>query len=356
MKVLTFPLFFPSLSLTSLVNAIHKSIPSLLFGNTMIYKPSELTPTSALLLQDIYKQVGIPDGTFSVVLGDYQVGSQLVQHPLVSKISLTGSEQTGKVVSQQAAESATFKRLTLELGGKSPLIIMDDANVEEAIQGAMAGNWYASGQVCSNGTRVFVHESIHDEFVHGLIEQTQQLSIGDPMDGMTDVGPMISREQMEKVQKYVGIGVNVDGATLAYGGQPIDPMDPISNFSDVADSNGYFLSPAIFTNCTDDMRIVQEEVFGMLLSVLRFSTDDEVIHRANASKYGLAGGIFTQDVQRAQRVASQLHAGTVWINNYNLGHVQLPWSGWKQSGLGSENGIAGVEAWTQCKSVYVEMN
>jgi len=308
----------------------------------MVFKPSELTPTNALTLAEIYMEAGLPEGVFNVVVGDGSVGTPLVNHDGVDKVSFTGSVGTGRKVYTSASES--FKKVTLELGGKSPLIIFEDTNMKDAVTAAMVANWYSSGQVCSNGTRVFVHESIHDEFVKQLIDATSKLVIGDPMDKSTQIGPMVAKDHMEKVMNYINIGKNDDNATLVYGGESM-----------LGDTCGYFLSPAIFTDCTDDMRIVKEEVFGMVMSILTFTDEDDVLNRANDTTFGLAAGVFTQDLQRAHRVVHNLQAGTTWINNYNLAPVELPWGGFKNSGLGSENGLAGVESWSRLKSVYVEM-
>jgi len=334
-----------------LMNAVAKSAPALSFGNAMLFKPSELTPNSALILAQIYEEAGVPPGVFQVLLGDGSIGSELVKSPVVSKVSFTGSVETGiKLRQAQAASTCTstnFQKMTLELGGKSPLIIMDDANLDEAVTGAMQANWYSNGQVCSNGTRVFVHEYLKEEFLEKLVERTKLLKIGDPMQEDTVIGPMVSENHMNKVLDYIDIGKNVDKAHLFYGGERVGGCL----------EHGFYLTPAIFTDCNDQMRIVQEEVFGMLMSVLTFQDEEEVLSRANATNFGLAAGIFTNDIKRAHRMASYLKAGTVWINNYNLGPVELPWGGCKHSGVGRENGSydAAFE-WTVSKSVYVEMN
>ncbi len=331
-----------------LMNAVAKSAPSLSFGNSMIFKPSELTPNSALILAEIYEEAGVPPGVFQVLLGDGSVGAELVKSPHIGKISFTGSVGTGKKLCEMkaGAESNTFTKMTLELGGKSPFIIMDDADMEQAVTGAMQANWYSNGQVCSNGTRVFIHESLKEEFLELLLEKTKLLKIGDPMQQDTDIGPMISENHMKNVLKYIDIGRDVDNAKLIHGGERVSnrPHD------------GFYLTPAIFCNCTDNMQIVKEEIFGMVMSVLTFQDEEEVIRRANASQFGLAAGIFTNNIKRAHRLANQLKAGNVWINNYNLGPVELPWGGYKQSGVGRENGsFEAAHEWTTSKSIYVEM-
>jgi len=329
-----------------LQGALWKSVPALAFGNSMIFKPSEYTPSTALwLAEECYAEAGVPEGVFQVVLGDGQVGEELVQSDLVSKISFTGSAEVGRRVYETAARG--MKNVTMELGGKSPLIIFDDADLENAVSASLLANFYSNGQVCSNGTRVFVHESIIEEFVDRLVERTKKLRIGDPRDVNTDIGPMAHYDQFEKVLTYVDIGVK-EGATLLHGGKRVNDLP-----EELRD--GYFLSPAIFTNCTDDMTICKQEVFGMFMSILSFTSEEEVISRANNTEFGLAAGVFTRDIQRGHRVVDNLQAGVTWINNYNLAPMNLPWGGVKYSGLGRENGLGGVESWTQLKSVYVEM-
>jgi len=325
-----------------LQSAILKSAPSLAFGNAMIFKPSELTPQTTLRLAEIYDDVGIPAGLFNVVLGDGNVGRTLVEDPRVKMLSFTGSVTTGRSIYTRAAQD--FKRVVLELGGKSPLIIFNDADLDAAVTGAMMSNWLSSGQACSNGTRVFVHTDIVDIFTERLIERTSRLKIGDPMDADTQIGPMVSKEHMERVQEYIRVGQEDDKANLLYGGKRIEGMD------------GFFLEPTIFSNCRDEMRIVQEEIFGMVLCILPFDDEEEVLRRANDTCFGLSAGVFTEDIRRGHRMVARLEAGTTWINNYNLAPVELPWGGFKHSGIGSENGLAGVESWTRLKSVYVEMN
>lgn len=281
-----------------------------------------------------------------MVLGGGETAQHLIHSPKISKVSFTGSVSTGLRVYQQAA--ASMKKVTMELGGKSPLIIFNDAHLDNAVSGAMMANWYSSGQVCSNGTRVFVQEDVMDEFVQRLLERTKKLRIGDPMDTETDIGPMAHKLQYDKVLDYIHIGMKEDRATLLYGGKR--PNNLSSHIQ-----NGYYLQPAMFTNCTDEMTIAKEEIFGMVMSILSFKSEQEVIERANNTEFGLAAGVFTQDIQRGQRVIDSLDAGAAWINNYNLAPIYLPWGGCKLSGIGRENGVASVEEWTQWKSVYCEM-
>ncbi len=322
--------------------AAWKSAPALAMGNAMIFKPSEVTPLSALKLAEIYVEAGLPAGLFNVVQGFGDVAAKLVSHPSIAKISLTGSVPTGKKV--MATAGSLMKPATMELGGKSPIIIFDDASLEDAIGGAMLGNFYSTGQVCSNGTRVFVQDGLHDRFVERLIERTKAIRIGDPMDPDTHIGPMVSRAQRDKVASYVEIG-KAEGAHCAIGGG-IPSLQGMEG--------GFFIEPTVFTGVTDTMRIALEEIFGPVMAVLKFAEEDEVIARANGTEFGLAAGVFTADMARAHRVIGQVKAGTCWINAYNLTPVELPFGGMKQSGMGRENAADALAAWSQVKSVYVE--
>lgn len=319
-----------------------KSAPALAMGNAMVFKPSETTPLSALALAEIYTEAGLPDGLFNVVQGLGPVGAALTSHPRIDKISLTGSVPTGRKV--MATAGGQLKHATMELGGKSPIIVFDDADVENAIGGAMLGNFYSTGQVCSNGTRVFVQSGIRQRFLERLVERTKAIRIGDPLDPETQLGPLVSRAQHEKVMSYIEIG-RQDGAELLFGGgaPSMQGMD-----------GGCFVEPTVFANVTDSMRIAREEIFGPVMCVLDFETEDVVVARANDTEFGLAAGVFTNDMARAHRVTAQLQAGTCWINTYNLTPVEMPFGGFKQSGIGRENSLAALEHYSQLKSVYVE--
>ncbi len=323
--------------------ACWKSAPALACGNAMIFKPAELTPLSAIELEKIYREAGLPVGLFQVVQGKGDTGRLLSLHPGIAKMSLTGEVGTGKKVMIDAA--STLKYVTLELGGKSALIVFEDANLDEAVSGALLANFYSAGEVCTNGTRVFVQRKVREAFLAKLKARTEAMVVGDPLDPATHVGALISEAHMEKVLGYIALGER-QGAKLLTGGKRVTQGDL---------ARGAFVSPAIFTGCSDDMAIVREEIFGPVMAVLDFDDEDEVIARANATEFGLAAGIFTNDLNRAHRVIAELDAGTCWINTYNITPIELPFGGNKQSGLGRENGRAAIEYYTQLKSVYVAM-
>jgi len=323
--------------------ACWKAAPALACGNAMIFKPAELTPFTAVKLAEVLREAGLPPGVFQVVQGFADTGRLLTRHPDIRKISLTGEVGTGKAVMSDAAQ--TLKHVTLELGGKSPLIIFADAKLENAVAGALLANFYSSGQVCSNGTRVFVQRSIKAAFLKRLVARVGAMRIGDPMNPETQVGALISEQHMHKVLSYIARG-RAEGARILTGGARVTSGDLC---------NGYFVAPTIFDECRDDMSIVREEIFGPVMSVLEFEEEDEVIERANATEFGLAAGLFTNDLSRAHRVIARLQAGTCWINHYNVTPIELPFGGVKLSGLGRENGRAAIEHYTQLKSVYVAM-
>jgi betaine-aldehyde dehydrogenase len=323
--------------------ACWKAAPALACGNAMIFKPAELTPFTAVKLQEVLLEAGLPPGVFQVVQGFAETGRLLTRHAGIRKVSLTGEVGTGKAVMGDAAQS--LKNVTLELGGKSPLIVFDDAKLDNAVGGALLANFYSSGQVCSNGTRVFVHRSIKEEFLERLVKRVNAMKIGDPMHPDTQVGALISEQHMHKVLSYIARG-RAEGARLVTGGKRVTSGDL---------ARGFFVAPTIFDECRDDMCIVREEIFGPVMSVLDFVDEEEVIQRANATQFGLAAGVFTNDLTRAHRVIARLQAGTCWINHYNVTPVELPFGGVKQSGLGRENGRAALEHYTQLKSVYVAM-
>jgi len=306
--------------------ALWKSSVALACGNSMIFKPSEVTPLSALKLAEIYSEAGLPDGVFNVVQGDGSTGALLVNHPGIDKVSLTGSVPTGKAVMAEAAQS--LKKVTLELGGKSPIIVFDDADINNAVNAIVPANFYSTGQVCSNGTRVFAQHAIYPKLLAALIEQTERIRVGDPFDTATDIGPLVSQMQFDKVSEYL-LMAHQSKANIVCGGD---------QYTDDFRQSGYYVPPTIVADCSDEMPFVEQEVFGPLMSVLPFDSEQEVINRANRTKFGLAGAVFSNDFARAHRVANQIQSGSVWINSYHVLPASVPFGGYKESGIGRENG------------------
>ncbi|MCL1050207.1 betaine-aldehyde dehydrogenase [Shewanella abyssi] len=324
--------------------ACWKSAPALACGNVMIFKPSEETPLGALKLAEIFSAAGVPDGVFNVVQGDGRVGAWLTHHEDIAKVSFTGEVGTGKKV--MAAAASSLKDVTMELGGKSPLIIFNDADIDNAVSAAMLGNFYTQGEICTNGTRVFVQQDIYPRFIEKLLQRTRDnIVCGDPMDPQTNFGALISKAHQQRVLSLIEIGKS-EGAELLSGGHALTPDNS---------PNGYFVAPTIFGQCTDEMTLSKEEIFGPVMSVLPFSDEDEVIRRANDTRLGLAAGVFTQDITRAHRVIHQMQAGICWINAYGASPAEMPVGGYKMSGIGRENGSETLKAYTQIKAVYVGM-
>ena len=313
----------------------------------MIYKPSEITPLHGQILAEIYTAAGLPPGVFNIVNGGGPVGSYLTSHPGIAKVSFTGQVSTGQKVA--AAAAGGMKYVTMELGGKSPLIVLPDADLDVAVDGAMMANFFSSGQVCTNGTRVFVHEDMVPAFEKRLLEKMEYVRAGELMDPRTNFGPLVSQAHYEKVLGYINHGINIDGAKLLYGG-PSKP-EPISKEL----ANGYWIRPTIFTACTDSMLITREEIFGPVLCILSYSTLASAITRANATTLGLAAGVFTKDLNLAHKVIAQLEAGITWVNAWGESPAEMSVGGWKMSGLGVENGRRGIEAWVRGKSTLVDM-
>jgi len=325
--------------------ACWKSAPALATGNAMVFKPSEETPLGALKLAEIFIEAGVPAGVFNVVQGDHRVGQQLTGHSGIEKVSFTGEVGTGKKVMANAAKN--LKDVTMELGGKSPLIIFDDADLDEAVSAAMLGNFYTQGEICTNGTRVFVHEDIMETFKEKLLARIKNnIKAGDPLDPDVNFGALISRKHQALVLDYISKGKE-EGANLLIGGEALKPESA---------PNGYFVAPTVFSDCSDDMTIVREEIFGPVMALLSFRDEDEVVSRANDTELGLAAGIFTQNIQRAHRVIHKIKAGICWINAYGASPAEMPVGGYKQSGIGRENGLATLNHYTQLKAVYVGMN
>jgi betaine-aldehyde dehydrogenase len=314
----------------------------------MVYKPSEFTPMHANLLAEIYTEAGLPPGVFNVVHGDGKVGAQLTSNPNIAKVSFTGQVSTGMKVAGSAGSNLQYA--TMELGGKSPLIMLPDAEVKDFVKVAMMANFYSSGQVCTNGTRVFVPDIKHDAFLRALKNEMPHIRAGNLMDPSTNFGPLSSSVHRDKVISYIKHGVEVDRATLLVGG-PGKPQ--FSNDTPAEYSNGYWVQPTVFTDCTDEMRIVKEEIFGPVMTILKYRTIPEAIQRANNTALGLAAGVFTKDINLGHKVVAELQAGICWINSWGDSPAEMSVGGWKKSGLGVENGRKGLEAWTRNKSTLV---
>ncbi|WP_084102988.1 betaine-aldehyde dehydrogenase [Pontibacillus yanchengensis] len=324
-----------------LLQASWKLAPALATGNTLIMKPSEITPLTTIKVFELMEEAGVPAGVANLVLGAGDtVGAELSSNTDVDLISFTGGIETGKKIMQAA--SVNVKKLALELGGKNPNIIFADADFDLAVDQAMNGVFFHAGQICSAGTRLIVEETIHDEFVNALVERVKKFKLGSGFEEGTQMGPLISAEHLAKVEKYVETGIN-EGATLALGGSR--PEDPRLQ-------QGFFFLPTIFTDCTTDMDIVQEETFGPIITVETFRAEEEAVKLANDSIYGLAGGVFTNDISKAERCAAKMRMGTVWINEFNLYFPHAPWGGFKQSGIGRELGKLGIEEYTESKHIF----
>ncbi|XP_061752889.1 4-trimethylaminobutyraldehyde dehydrogenase B [Nerophis ophidion] len=325
--------------------ATWKSAPALACGNSVVFKPSPLTPLTATLLAEVFAEAGAPEGLFNVVQGGQETGRLLCHHPDVAKVSFTGSVPTGQKIMEMASKGV--KPVTLELGGKSPLIIFEDSDLQNAVRGALMANFLSQGQVCSNATRVFVQSDILPEFVDEVVKRTRAIEIGDPLLETTRMGALVSRSHLDRVLGFVE-QAKEEGAIVLCGGTPLVPSDPKLK-------GGYYMSPCVLADCKDDMTCVREEIFGPVMCVLPFNTEEEVLQRANDTSLGLAAGVFTRDVQRAHRVVQHLQAGSCFINNYNITPVEVPFGGFKMSGIGRENGQVTMEYYSQVKTVYVEM-
>ena len=324
--------------------ACWKSAPALAAGNAMIFKPSEITPLSALKLAEIYTEAGVPAGVFNVVQGGGAVGAMLAEHPDIAKVSFTGGVETGKKVMSMAGASS-LKEVTMELGGKSPLIVFADADLERAADIAVTANFFSAGQVCTNATRVFVQRSVMNRFEALVAERVKRIRVGKPSDPDTNFGPLASAAQLDKVLGYID-SAKRDGARLVAGGMRL---------ADGHFAQGQYVAPTVFASCRDDMRVVREEIFGPVMCLLEFDDENEVIDRANATNYGLAAGVVTDNLSRAHRVIHRLQAGICWINTWGESPAEMPVGGYKQSGVGRENGIDTLEHYTQIKSVQVEL-
>ncbi|KWE18299.1 carnitine dehydratase [Burkholderia cepacia] len=319
-----------------------KLAPALAAGCTVVIKPSEFTSASTLEFVELLADVGFPSGVVNVVTGlGAEVGSPLVGHPLVRKVTFTGSDTTGRLINEQAARD--FKHVALELGGKSPNIVFDDANLDDAVNGAVSGIFAATGQTCIAGSRLLVQAGVHDEVVERVVALAKTARMGNPMDAGTQVGPITTRPQFEKVLDYIGIASG-EGARLALGGKAATRPEC---------GDGWFVEPTIFTDVENRMRIAQEEVFGPVLSVIRFETEDEAVEIANDVRFGLGAGVWTSDIGRAFRMSERIQSGTVWVNTYRAVSYLSPFGGYKDSGLGRENGIDAIQEYFQTKSVWI---
>ncbi len=323
-----------------LLQASWKLAPALAAGNTLVMKPSEITPLTSIKVFELIEEAGVPAGVANLVLGTGNtVGAELSNSRDVDLISFTGGLETGKKIMQAA--SINVKKIALELGGKNPNIIFADADFETAVDQVLNGVFFHAGQICSAGTRLLIEESIHDEFVDALVARIKNIKLGNGFDESTQMGPLISAEHLNKVSNYVENGIK-EGATLAIGGKR--PDDPELQ-------NGFFYLPTIFTNCTTDMDVVQNEAFGPVITVEKFTTEEEAAKLANDSIYGLSGGVWTEDITKAERCVAKMRMGTVWINDFNSYFPHAPWGGYKQSGIGRELGKLGLDEYTETKHI-----
>jgi acyl-CoA reductase-like NAD-dependent aldehyde dehydrogenase len=320
----------------------HKLATALAAGNVAVIKPSEFTSASTLEFAELFAQAGFPRGVVNVVTGlGSEAGAALVAHPTIAKIAFTGSELGGQRINEAAARE--FKHVALELGGKSPNIVFEDADLEAAVVGAIAGIFAASGQTCIAGSRLLLQRSIHDQFVERLVKTAGEARIGDPMQAATNVGPVATQPQFEKILKYIEIA-KAEGARCVLGG---------GAYTGPGTSGGRFVSPTIFTGVNNQMRIAREEVFGPVLAIIPFDTEDEAFQIANDTPYGLAAGVWTSDIGRALRASERLQAGTVWVNTYRVGGTSTPFGGYKRSGMGREGGIEAIKEWVNTKTVWI---
>ncbi|HWO94500.1 MAG TPA: aldehyde dehydrogenase family protein, partial [Dehalococcoidia bacterium] len=324
-----------------LMMAAWKVAPALAAGCTIVLKPAEQTPLSALRLGELAMEVGFPPGVLNVVPGFGETaGAALVEHPGVQKIAFTGSPEVGRTIMRSAA--ATLKRVSLELGGKSPNIVFADADLDSAVRSASSGVFFNQGEVCSAGSRILVEDGVYDEFVGRLAERSRTITVGDPLDPKTRMGAIVSGEQFERVTRYVEIGKK-EGAQLVTGGGRVG-------------ERGYFVQPTVFANVSNTMTIAQDEIFGPVASVIRFRDDEEAADVANATRYGLAAAVWTRDVKRAHRLARQVRAGTVWVNSYGQTDTRSPWGGFGDSGFGRELGRQALDMYTETKVVWVALD
>jgi acyl-CoA reductase-like NAD-dependent aldehyde dehydrogenase len=315
--------------------------PALACGNTIVMKPAEQTPLTTLRFGQLAMDAGIPAGVLNIVTGGPETGKAIVRHPGIDKIAFTGSTAVGKEIMRGAADS--LKRVTLELGGKSPNIVFADSDLDNAVKGAINGIFYGKGEVCNAGSRLFVESKVQDEFLEKLVARTKKMQPADPLDPKSRMGAIVSQEQMQTVLNYIDVGKKE--AKLIAGGNRVS----------IDGSKGYFIEPTIFGGVTNDMKIAQEEIFGPVLATLAFDDLDQVIEQANKNQYGLAAAVWTRDLKKAHSVSRQLKAGTVWINTYGLMDAALPFGGYKSSGFGRVLGMNAIEHYTEVKTVWLNM-
>jgi acyl-CoA reductase-like NAD-dependent aldehyde dehydrogenase len=329
-----------------LLMAAWKLAPALAAGNTVVLKPAEQTPVNAMELGKLIQEAGFPDGVVNIVPGYGETaGAALASHPGIDKVAFTGSTEVGKLVAKAAADNLT--KVSLELGGKAPNIVFADADIEQAVSGAMMGIFFNQGQVCCAGSRLFVEEKVKDQFIERLKEKSGNIVVGDPTNMATNMGPQVSEEQLNRIQGYCDLA-QTEGATVVAGG--------VSPKLEGAFGKGYFFQPTIFSDVKNQMRVAQEEIFGPVVSVITFKDEDDLIKQANNTIYGLSAGIWTRDITRAHRFAKEIHAGVIWINTYNMFNAASPFGGFKQSGYGREMGKHALEMYTHVKSVWVDLS
>ena len=329
-----------------LLMAAWKLAPALAAGNTVVLKPAEQTPVNAMELGKLIQEAGFPDGVVNIVPGYGETaGAALAAHPGIDKVAFTGSTEVGKLIARAAADNLT--KVSLELGGKAPNIVFADADIEQAVSGAMMGIFFNQGQVCCAGSRLFVEEKVKDQFLDRLQEKSRQITVGDPLDKATQMGPQVSLEQLDRIKSYVSIGQQEGAAVLCGGESPQLSGDF---------QNGYFFQPTILSDVKNQMRVAQEEIFGPVVSIISFKDEEDLIKQANATVYGLSAGIWTRDITRAHRFAKEIKAGVIWINTYNMFNAASPFGGYKQSGYGREMGKHALEMYTNVKSVWVDLS
>ena len=329
-----------------LLMAAWKLAPALAAGNTVVLKPAEQTPVTAMELGQLIAEAGFPEGVVNIVPGFGETaGAALASHPGINKIAFTGSTEVGKIIARAAADNLT--KVSLELGGKAPNIVFADADLEQAVNGAMMGIFFNQGQVCCAGSRLFVEEAMKEKFLERLTEKASKITVGDPMAQTTMMGPQVSLEQLDRIKSYMDIGTD-EGAKIVTGGKP-PQLD--ENFK-----NGFFFQPTILADVNNKMRVAQEEIFGPVVSVISFKDEDDLIKQANETIYGLSAGLWTRDITRAHRFAKEIKAGVIWINTYNMFNAASPFGGYKQSGYGREMGKHALDLYTQVKSVWVDLS